>query len=174
MAKKIRSLSLHLQTNSLSWSRIPRLRTRMEKAAQAALAHLPEHLRFPCAINVLLTKNAEIRRLNRTFRGIDKATNVLSFPQFDRSKLPKKGRKRDQIHIGDIALGYQYIVAETKKDHKILINHVLHLLIHGILHLFGYDHRLGAEAVRMERLEARIMAGIGLPDPYQPKEPKAR
>ena len=78
--------------------------------------------------------------------------------------------------MGDIVLGYQYIVAEAKKDNKILINHLSHLLIHGILHLFGYDHISGPEAVSMERLETKIMAGLGLPDPYAPrtKERKAR
>jgi len=157
------------------WRRIAHLQPRLEKAARATLAHLPKRMRFPCMVNVLLTNDAGIRRLNRDFRGIDKPTNVLSFPQFYLSELPKKGRRRGQVELGDIALGYQYIVDEAKKDNKILINHVIHLLIHGILHLFGYDHRLAKDASRMERLETRIMKGLGLPNPYlmQPKEPKA-
>ena len=76
--------------------------------------------------------------------------------------------------MGDIVLGYQYIVVETEKKHKILINHVTHLMIHGILHLFGYDHRLSADAVRMEQLEQKVMGGLGLPDPYAPLPPKGK
>jgi probable rRNA maturation factor len=167
---------LEIVIRDARWRRIPSLHKRLEKAAKTTLAHLPKRLHGACAITVLLTGDSEIRRLNRDFRGIDKPTNVLSFPQFCPFKLPKKGKKRDRVQAGDIALGYQYIVAEVKKDHKILINHVLHLLVHGILHLFGYDHQLDADILRMERLERRIMAGLGLPNPYAPqlKEPKAR
>jgi probable rRNA maturation factor len=168
--------TLDIVIKDARWRRIPNLQPRLEKAAKATLAYLPKRLQFPCMVNVLLTNDAGIRRLNRNFRGIDKPTNVLSFPQFYPSELPKKGKKRDKIEIGDIVLGYQYVVVEAKKDNKLLINHALHLLIHGILHLFGYDHRLTLDAIRMERLETRILKGFGLPDPYrkQPKEPKAR
>jgi probable rRNA maturation factor len=77
--------------------------------------------------------------------------------------------------MGDIAIAYRYIVGEAKRDNKILINHLTHLFIHGLLHLFGYDHGLDPEAARMERLETKIMAALGLPDPYRAvsaKEPK--
>ena len=170
------SLGLDIYIEDKRWRHIPRLRVQLKKAASATLIRLPKHLRFPCMVNVLLTNNEGVRCLNRDFRGIDKPTNVLSFPQFYLSELPKKGKKRERIELGDIAFGYQYVVAEAKKDNKILINHVHHLLIHGILHLFGYDHRLARDAIRMERLEVRIMKGLGLPNPYrtQPKEPKAR
>lgn len=149
-----------------AWKRIPRLQAQLEEAAQATLHHLPKRLRFPTTVTLLLTGDAAIKRLNRDFRGMGKPTNVLSFPQFDPTELPKSGKKREPIHIGDIAMGYQYIVVEAKKDHKILINHVIHLLIHGILHLFGYDHGSDAEAAAMEGLEKKIMAALKLPDPY--------
>ena len=109
-----------------------------------------------------------MRELNRDFRGVGKPTNVLSFPQLDPRKFPKNDGKKQAVHIGDIAMGYQYIVGEAKKDNKVLINHVTHLLIHGILHLFGYDHGSETEAARMEGLEKRIMAKLNLPDPYAP------
>jgi len=150
------------------WRHVPHICARLEAAARATLTELPKAMRFPCTVTLLLTKDATIKKLNHDFRGIDKPTNVLSFPQFHPDELPKLGRAKQPVHIGDIAISYQYVVAETERDHKILTNYVVHLLIHGILHLFGYDHLSGTEAVRMERLEKKVMAGLGLPDPYAP------
>src|ERR1700733_473299 len=147
---------LDIQIQAAGWHRILRLRAQLEKAAKKTLMQLPEKFPFPCTITLLLTNDSTIRQLNRDFRGIDKPTNVLSFPQFDPRKLPKKGKEKAPILIGDIAIAYQYVVGETKKNHKILINHLTHLLIHGILHLFGYDHEADTKAVRMERLEGKI------------------
>jgi probable rRNA maturation factor len=162
MAQKIISMN----QRSASWSRIKGLEARLEKAAQATRDHLPKNLRFPVMVNLLLTTDAELRRLNRDFRGIDKATNVLSFPQFEPPILGKFKAEKSPVELGDIALGYQYIVYEAKNTHKILTNHVTHLFIHGFLHLFGYDHIIESEAGRMERLEKKIMAALDLPDPY--------
>ncbi|HUY68077.1 MAG TPA: rRNA maturation RNase YbeY [Alphaproteobacteria bacterium] len=129
-------------------------------------AALPAKFGFPWMATVLLADDKTLRRLNRDFRGLDRPTNVLSFPQFMPAQLAKIGKKGPPLHMGDIALGYQYIVVEAKKYHKILIDHVTHLVVHGLLHLFGYDHIASAEAGRMERLEQAIMASLGLPDPY--------
>lgn len=158
---------LDLQIQDSRWRNIPRLCAKMEKAATITLAHLPKRLTFPVTVNVLLTNDKAVRKLNADFRGMDKPTNVLSFPQFEPSQLPKKGKDKGVKDLGDIVLGYQYVVAEVKKDHKILINHIIHLLIHGLLHLFGYDHLSDKEAEPMERLEKKIMAKLMLPDPYQ-------
>ena len=125
-------------------------------------------------INIRLVGKKEIQALNKTYRHKDKPTNVLSFPQFSPRQLPKKGKKNEAVTLGDIVISYQYIVGEAKKDNKMLINHVSHLLIHGILHLFGYDHVSDTGAARMERLEKRIMADLGLPDPYKPETKAAR
>lgn len=165
-------LDINIMTSG--WRRIPRLKARLEKAAQTTLVSLPQSLQFSCAMTVLLTGNEAVRRLNRDFRGADKPTNVLSFPQFEPRKLPKKGKGKDPVYLGDIAMAYQYIVGEASKDNKMLINHVIHLLIHGILHLFGYHHGSDTEAARMEHLEKRIMARLDLPDPYVPRMAAAR
>jgi probable rRNA maturation factor len=162
MAQKIITLNRH----SPSWSRIKGLEARLEKAAKITQRHLPKQFRFPATVNLLLTTNAELRRLNRDFRGIDKPTNVLSFPQHESVFLGQFRTKKSPVELGDIAIAYQYIVGEAKKAHKILINHVTHLFIHGFLHLFGYDHIMELEAGRMERLETKIMAALDLPDPY--------
>jgi len=170
-------IQLEILIGEARWRKIPKLAARLKKAAATIPSHLPKKLRLNANVVVLLTSDAEMRRLNRDFRGKNQPTNVLSFPTFAPRELPNMGKKSAQILLGDIALGYQYIVVESKNTHKILINHACHLLIHGILHLFGYDHVSGPKAVRMETLEQEIMRGLGLPDPYampQPKERKAR
>jgi len=176
MSNKAPSIDLELEYKA--WGSIRGLRLRLEKVTTVTLASLPPSLSFPCKMTLLLTDNKNIKQLNRDFRGLDKPTNVLSFPQFDSPLMAKKSSKKIPVYMGDIAISYQYVVAEAKKDHKILINHVSHLLIHGILHLFGYDHGHDSEAMRMERLEQKIMASLGLDDPYAltpaPTKPKTR
>jgi probable rRNA maturation factor len=149
------------------WKKILKLQARLEKATAVTLAQLPKRLRFAVSVNLLLTNDKTVQKLNRDFRGLDKPTNVLSFPQFELSELTKKGKGRLPREVGDIIIGYQYIVVESKKNHKMLINHATHLFIHGLLHLFGYDHISDKDANRMERLEKKIMAKLQLPDPYQ-------
>ncbi len=160
---------LHIEVAIVPWRKISGLKSRLEKAAALTLAALPEALQ-PAARRaqwtVLLTSDAAVRRLNNDFRGIDKPTNVLSFPHFTRPQLVKTNKGREVVYVGDIAIAYQYVVAEARSEHKILLNHVTHLMIHGLLHLFGYDHQANAPAVRMERLERKRMAELGLPDPY--------
>ncbi|MFY9287838.1 MAG: rRNA maturation RNase YbeY [Alphaproteobacteria bacterium] len=158
---------LEISIATQGWKKIPHLSERLNKAAALTLKHLPKKFQHPCKVNLLLTSDAAIRRLNRDFRGFDKPTNVLSFPQFTPAQLTKMGKIRGGIELGDIAISYQYVVDEAKKDHKILINHLIHLMIHGLLHLFSYDHLSNSEAEKMERLERRIMSKLGLPDPYK-------
>jgi probable rRNA maturation factor len=157
---------LEFQITVAAWRRIPRLRARLQQAAEATAAHLPKKFRFPFSATVLLTGNAKVRQLNRDFRGIDLPTNVLSFPQFTPAELTISGKGKDRLELGDIAIANQYVVKEAKTDHKILINHLTHLVIHGLLHLFGYDHMDDGEAEAMEKREIGIMKALGLPDPY--------
>ncbi len=149
-----------------AWKRIPGLQAQLEKTAKLVLLHLPRKFCLPVTAVLLLTNDAEVKRLNRDFRGMNKPTNVLSFPQYEPAALTKMGKAKAEVMLGDIVLGYQYMVDEAKKDNKILINHTIHLLIHGLLHLFGYDHMNDTEAQRMERLEKKIMKKLGLPNPY--------
>jgi len=168
------TVALDIVIEQVAWKKIPKLNARLEKTAQAVFEHLPSPFHGTWSATLLLTGDTQMRRLNRDFRGLDKPTNVLSFPQFSPRQLTKKGKKNPPAYLGDIAISYQYIVGETKKDHKILINHITHLLIHGILHLLGYDHHSSTGAARMERLEKRIMASLGLPDPYASSNRVAR
>jgi len=169
MTKKSQSAPtlLAFVVEAAAWKKIPRLQARLQLAAAATHAHLPKKLQMPFTATVLLAGDARIRRLNRDFRGIDKPTNVLSFPQFDPAQLPKFGKFRAPVELGDIALAYPYSSKEARQNNKLLINHTIHLVIHGLLHLFGYDHIVDDDADKMERLESKIMESLGLPDPYR-------
>ena len=165
--------SLEFQITGAAWRRIPRLRARLQQAAQVTAEHLPKKFHFPFTATVLLTGDAKVRQLNHDFRGIDKATNVLSFPQFTPAELPKFGKQSDGLEVGDIALAYAYTAKESKQNNKLLINHATHLVVHGLLHLFGYDHGHDHEAEKMEKMEIKIMKALGLPDPYNESAPVA-
>src|SRR5579863_2749537 len=111
-------------------------------------------------IAVVLTDNSAIRLLNRQWRGIDAATNVLSFP----SEHPGHHRR----FIGDIILAQQTIAREASAERKPFAHHLAHLAVHGFLHLLGYDHENLKDAAVMERLERRILRRLAIPDPYRP------
>ncbi|MDD5586856.1 MAG: rRNA maturation RNase YbeY [Alphaproteobacteria bacterium] len=172
--------ALYIETADPSWRQVSGLRSRLEKAAALTIARLPESLQAAARraeFTLLLTSDAAVRRLNHDFRGLNKPTNVLSFPHFTRAQLVRSGKGREDVYVGDIAVAYQYAVDEARKENKIFVHHVTHLLIHGLLHLFGYDHHTAAAAARMERQEKKLMAELGLPDPYAPvplKTPRAR
>src|ERR1700761_6708224 len=118
---------------------------------------------------VMLTDDAGIRTLNSNWRGIDKPTNVLSFPA-----LPPTGGGGPQDAprmLGDIAIAYQTTRAEADDEQKPFDHHLSHLAIHGFLHLIGYDHEKDDEADAMEALEQEILAQLGIPDPYADRDP---
>jgi probable rRNA maturation factor len=106
---------------------------------------------------VLLTDDETVRDLNARFRDKDKPTNVLSFP----------APRNPQGHLGDIALAYGTCAREAEEQGKPLAHHLQHLVAHGVLHLLGYDHMSDDEAEAMEGLERVVLAGLGVPDPYQ-------
>ena len=113
----------------------------------------------PCEISVLLTDNRSQQALNREWRGKDKPTNVLSFPALEADD-PIEGL------LGDISLAYETLVAEADDLEKPFEHHFAHLLVHGMLHVLGYDHETEDEALAMEARETDIMGLLGYPDPY--------
>jgi probable rRNA maturation factor len=129
-----------------------------ELARQAAEAALAGHAG---EIAILLTGDEAVRDLNLRFLGKDKATNVLAFPDIAAAEEP--GR------LGDIALAFGVCRAEATGQAKPLADHLRHLVIHGVLHLLGYDHQRDEDATRMEAVERRLLAGMNIPDPYQAK-----
>jgi probable rRNA maturation factor len=160
------TLKLDFQMPAAAWKRIPRLRSRLKKAAQATADHLPRDLYFSATATILLADNTKVRQLNLDFRGIDRTTNVLSFPQFLPKEIKRQARQKAVVELGDIALAYQYVAAEAKNENKLLLDHTTHLVIHGLLHLLGYDHGQKKKAEQMERAETQIMKILGLPNPY--------
>ncbi|MCP9627794.1 rRNA maturation RNase YbeY [Rhodopseudomonas palustris] len=112
---------------------------------------------------VMLTDDDGIRALNASYRGFDKPTNVLSFPAPEADYQDEDGAPR---LLGDIAIAYQTVRREADDEGKPFDHHLSHLAVHGFLHLVGYDHETDAEAETMESAERRILAGLGIPDPY--------
>ena len=104
-----------------------------------------------------------MRALNRTWRGKDAATDVLSFPASDTSIAPGP--------LGDIALAYETAYKEAREASLGFANHVSHLVVHGMLHLVGFDHMHDGEAERMENLERKVLASLGIADPYADAKP---
>jgi probable rRNA maturation factor len=117
---------------------------------------------------VMLTDDAGIRTLNNNWRGIDKPTNVLSFPA-----LPPTGAGGPDDAprmLGDIAIAYETTRKEADDEQKPFDHHLSHLAVHGFLHLIGYDHEKDHDAEKMESLEQEILAQLGIPDPYADRE----
>jgi probable rRNA maturation factor len=118
-------------------------------------------LQGPVEVSVLLSSDAVVRGLNRDHRGKNNATNVLSFPGETDTAVPGA-----EILMGDIILAWETVESEAKKTGKSVTNHMMHLVVHGVLHLLGYDHDSENDATTMERLEVNSLARLGLPDPY--------
>lgn len=112
-------------------------------------------------LSILFCDDAHIRSLNADWRGKDKPTNVLSFPAFP---FPKGGPLPPML--GDIVLAAETVAGEAALEDKPLDNHITHLVIHGLLHLLGYDHETDTEAEEMEAIERSALARLAIPDPY--------
>lgn len=111
-------------------------------------------------VSIVLTDDAGIRRLNRDHRGFDKPTNVLSFPQED----PDADAYGPLL--GDIVIAHETVSREAIDGGLPFRHHLAHMIVHGFLHLVGYDHMHDDEAEEMERLETAILSVLGIPDPY--------
>ncbi len=137
-------------------------------AAHAALAHgLRDRGLGPqiaVEIGVRLADDAEQRRLNRDWRGVDAPTNVLAFPAWEPGAPIPSGAP---LLLGDVVLALETVAREARQQDKPPGDHLSHLVVHGVLHLFGYDHVDEAEASAMEALETAILASLGVPDPYR-------
>jgi probable rRNA maturation factor len=111
-------------------------------------------------VSIVLTDDSAIAKLNRDWRGIDKPTNVLSFP----ASRHKAGDGRRLL--GDIVIAYETLKRECDNENRNFLHHLAHLTVHGFLHLVGYDHGTDTQAEEMERLESEIMMRLNMPDPY--------
>lgn len=138
------------------------------RCAEAAASVAPELASERLTASVLLTGDAEVRELNRDWREKDKPTNVLSFPMLERAALLSLLPDGPEELLGDLALALETCAREAAEKGVPLPDHASHLMIHGLLHLAGYDHETGeADAAAMEALEIKALALIGIADPYE-------
>jgi len=143
---------------------------RLREWAQAAyLAHIDLHPArgkraiSPAVVSLRVVTPSESRKLNLAWRGKDKPTNVLSFPVGDEEMMIEEGAQQ----LGDLAICAQVVAREAKEQEKLPAAHWAHMMIHGVLHLLGYDHETSRDAKVMELIEVNVLQQFGFPDPYQ-------
>jgi probable rRNA maturation factor len=155
-ARKVRPLAIDVLVESDHWVKAKDAVSVAKRAIEEAAVTLST----PRAeLAIVLSDDSAIHSLNRAWRGVDAATNVLSFPT----------RRTGGAHhvIGDIALAYETIEREARVQRKPFAHHLAHLAVHGFLHLLGYDHERYGDAERMEGIERDVLRRLGIPDPYR-------
>jgi len=167
MAASAQRLDIQLGVEAGSWQDDVALESLARRVLEHAAGHLAVELRQPfpddpVEISLVFTGDDDIRTVNREWRGQDKPTNVLSFPAF-----PLEPGGQPGPMLGDIVLAEETLRREALDLSIAFDDHLTHLLVHGFLHLFGYDHMTDEEAAVMEGLETRILAELGLADPYR-------
>lgn len=160
-------LEIQRDVEAGAWPEAPALAALSDRVLDHAARHLAEKEGqpfpdTPVELSLVFTDDANIRIVNRDWRGQDKPTNVLSFPAF-----PVTPGGRPGPMLGDIVLAEETLRREALDLAIAFDDHLAHLLVHGFLHLFGYDHMTDEEAAVMEGLETRILAELGLADPYR-------
>ena len=151
------SLKIEIVVESGEWKAFPRVEQMTREAVDACLAESEADVSDDGELSLLLCDDARIRELNRDFRGIDKATNVLSFPA---AEAP------GQTTLGDIAIAHETVAREAREEAKSFADHYAHMVVHGLLHILGYDHEDDDEAEEMEALERATLKRLGIADPY--------
>lgn len=145
---------IDIQVQSPLWQAEPDAEQTVRDAIAAAATMLSTR---NGELGIVLTDDSSVRALNRQWRGIDKPTNVLSFPV---------NSLVGPAMFGDIVIAYETLRKECDDEDKEFLHHLAHLTVHGFLHLVGYDHQVDAEAEAMEGLESKIMTRLKMPDPY--------
>lgn len=154
-------LQIEVSGAASGWTELlPEAESIVRRAAHAAWAaaggdHAAE-------LSVVLTDDATLRRLNFSYRGKDRPTNVLSFP------IGGGDPADHAVLLGDVVLALETVSREAGEQSRTIADHVSHLVVHGVLHLLGHDHETGKQAAAMEGLESDILAGLGIADPYLP------
>ena len=138
--------------NFSDWNKHPGLKKLIKRAIKQTVSYIG--IKDYREISVLLASNNQVGQLNHQYRSINKPTNILSFPS-------------EKPHLGDIILSYEYIQNELIYLNKKFEEHISHLVVHGTLHLYGFDHDNDKNANTMENLERHIMSKLGYNDPYE-------
>lgn len=158
-------LAIDIAIESPVWEAFDTASALAETAIAAAVQRADADL-DGAEVSLLFCDDAFIQTLNRRWRGQDKPTNVLSFPA--------ASGPGDVAVLGDIAIAFETMAREAEAEDKSLSEHFSHLVVHGLLHLLGYDHESEAEAEEMEALEREVLASLGIADPYRVALPEAR
>jgi len=154
--KKANPIAIDVLVESARWNGFANAAAIVRRAVKEAAAALST----PRAeLAIVLSDDSAVRELNRTWRGIDAATNVLSFPAMRTSGNP--------LLLGDIVLACETVAAEAGTQRKPFSHHLAHLAVHGFLHLLGYDHESNEDAAAMEQLERNILQRLAISDPYR-------
>ncbi len=144
-----------------AWSKVPDLEALAARTVNA-VALIEQAGELECEVAILFAGDAEVAVMNKAWRGKPAATNVLSFPAPKGQPAPE-GEPR---FLGDIVLASGVVAKEAAEQGKSMIDHTAHLIVHGMMHVLGYDHRNDEEAEAMEAREIRILQTLGIPDPY--------
>ena len=150
----------------LEWYTPDQWHSLLHKIVQHVLDELKMQTRVE--ISILLTNDAEIQALNSEYRGKDKPTNVLSFPNLSEEEL--RFLHKVQVHpvmLGDLVLAFETLLEEAKNEKKPFLDHFNHLVVHGMLHLLGYDHESDADEECMKEKEVTILKSLNINNPYQ-------
>ena len=153
-------LALDIIVPSTLWRGLPRARRVARETIAACVAETGIAASERMEVSLCLADDARVRALNARWRRQDKPTNVLSFPASPKERLG------EQSTLGDIVLAYETVTREAEQSGAPLADHFRHLVAHGFLHLIGYDHQSEEEAERMDAVEKRILARLGVADPY--------
>jgi probable rRNA maturation factor len=148
-------LDIEILRQSCAWTRAKIGDDLLTQAALAAFMAANPHMKTAGEVAILLTSDVEMQALNLQWRGKDAPTNVLSFPS-----------GKDNDHLGDVVLAFETVEREANQQEIAIADHAARLVVHGILHLLGYDHEKEDEALKMEALETTILGTLSIADPY--------
>ena len=157
------SPAVDIVVNAPAWEALTGLEDLAARAVEQSALVAGARLAKDSELCIVFCDDAEIRGLNATWRGQDKPTNVLSFPT--------PGALATKPLLGDIVIAFETVAREAREQDKSLADHASHMIIHGFLHLIGYDHETPAEAEAMEALERRVAETLGIIDPYDGTRP---
>lgn len=149
------AVAIDVSIDDPAWGEGAALEALVERTIQAAIVGVPLHPAPDAELSVLFTNDRQMRTLNARWRSKDAPTNVLSFPASAGGGV-----------LGDVVLARETVAAEAAAEGKTIEAHVTHLVLHGFLHLFGFDHDTDAKAATMEAAERRVLAALGVSDPY--------
>ena len=159
-------LSVEIVDDDGDWPELGDLAPAILRAVEAMGSRPEIRDALPASACVALSSDAAVRRLNAQFRGKDASTNVLSFPAPALARAPMRAGPSRPVFLGDVVLAAGTVAREAAALGIPVAHHVQHLVVHGLLHLLGYEHERDADAAAMEALETDILAGLGVADPY--------